>query len=152
MKIVFWIVRAALGTLFAAAGLSKLDAPLRTLADIYAYRLPIPDLLAQGIAMCLPWVEILLGILLLIGFLPRMSLVCAAAMLGMFTTLTASAWWRGLSIDCGCLDLATLHPVLGILSSPGGATLRNLVLSGLVVLLIFWERKIRTRPGSEKPT
>ena len=56
-------------------------------------------------------------------------------MLIAFTALTAQAWWRELPIDCGCLDLSAWHPSLAALTTPGGATLRNLFLLGLTTLL-----------------
>jgi hypothetical protein len=55
--------------------------------------------------------------------------------------MTAQAWWRELPIDCGCVDLSVLHPALAALTTPGGATLRNLVLLVLTALLAVLTRK-----------
>ena len=129
------ILRLFLGGLFLAAGLSKVGAPLATLASVYAYEIVLPDVLAEIIAATLPWMEILVGLAVISGFWLPAALGWVAAMLCVFTALTAQAWWRGLDIDCGCLDLSTLHPILAVLSTPGGAALRNVVLLALTATL-----------------
>jgi hypothetical protein len=72
-----------------------------------------------------------------------LTLAATAVVLLFFTALTAQAWWRGLEIDCGCLDFSALHPALAVLGTPGGATLRNMVLLALTGLLGFLIRRER---------
>jgi uncharacterized membrane protein YphA (DoxX/SURF4 family) len=139
------IVRLLLGGLFLAAGLSKIGSPLQTLAAIYSYQIVIPDWVANTIAHTLPWLEILLGIGLVAGLWLPVTTCCAAAVLTVFTALTAQAWWRGLDIDCGCVDLSAVHPALAALSTPGGATLRNLVLLALCAALFQLARGLSGR-------
>ena len=79
--------------------------------------------------------EILLGTALLAGIWLPVTTGWTAVMLFFFTVMTAQAWWRGLPTDCGCVDLSILHPMLATLTTPGGATLRNLVLLVLTALL-----------------
>lgn len=134
-------IRLLLGGLFLAAGLSKVGAPLQTLAAIYSYQIVIPDWLANTVAHTLPWVEILLGLGLIAGVWLPVTVGCTAAVLAAFTVLTAQAWWRGLEIDCGCIDLSALHPALAALSTPGGATLRNFVLMVLCGVLLWLTRR-----------
>jgi len=129
------IIRLILGGLFLAAGLSKVGAPLRTLGTVYSYQIVLPDWIASTIAYSLPWMEILLGLAMLAGLWLPVATGWTAAMLAAFALLTAQAWWRGLEIDCGCVDLSTLHPALAALSTPGGATLRNIVLLALCAIL-----------------
>lgn len=136
-------IRLVLGGLFLAAGLSKVGAPLQTLASIYAYQIVLPDWLANTVAHALPWMEILLGLAMLAGLWLPVAAGWIATMLGIFIVLTAQAWWRGLTIDCGCVDLSTLHPALAVLSTPAGATLRNVVLLALCAALLRMSR----RPG-----
>lgn len=128
-------LRILLGGIFLAAGLSKIGATLQTLAAVYSYQITVPDWLANGVAAGLPWVEILLGLALLAGIGLRFVLPATALVLGVFTLLTAQAWWRGLEIDCGCLDFSAIHPALEFLGTPGGATIRNLVLLAFAGLL-----------------
>jgi Methylamine utilisation protein MauE. len=128
-------LRCLLGLFFLAAGLSKVGAPLQTLAAVYSYQIVLPDGLALAIAYALPWVEIILGLALFSGFFLPLTLAATAGMLLAFTVLTAQAWWRELPIDCGCLDLSGLHPSLAVLATPGGATLRNIFLLALTALI-----------------
>lgn len=135
LRVAVVVLRLLLGILFVMAGLSKLGSPLATLGTIYSYQIVLPDWFALTIAHTLPWMEIVLGLALVIGLWPFVTLGWTAALLFAFTTLTAQAWWRELPIDCGCMDLSTLHPALAALSTPGGATLRNLVLLTITALL-----------------
>jgi len=139
-------IRIFLGLLFLAAGIPKLGATLQTLAAIYSYQIVLPDWLALAIAHLLPWVEIAIGIALLFGLFMPVTLVATGSVLVVFTLLTAQAWWRELDIDCGCIDFSALHPALAILSTPGGATMRNIVLLALTGLLAFLLRRSVTRP------
>ena len=50
----------------------------------------------------LPWLEIVLGLLLLAGIATRAVAVAAAGLLLVFVAGVTQAWARGLSIDCGC--------------------------------------------------
>jgi uncharacterized membrane protein YphA (DoxX/SURF4 family) len=134
-------IRILLGGLFLAAGLSKVGQPLQTLATVYSYQIVLPDWVANTVAHTLPWMEILLGLGLLAGLWWPVTLGWTAAVLIMFTALTAQAWWRELPIDCGCIDLSALHPALAALSTPGGATLRNLWLLMLCGALLWLKRR-----------
>ncbi len=129
------VLRLLLGGIFLWAGLSKVGEPMQTLATIYSYQIVVPDGLASAIAHTLPWLEILIGAALLLGLVMPFTLAATAAVLLAFTALTAQAWWRELPIDCGCLDLSALHPAFAVLTTPGGATLRNLVLLGMTGVL-----------------
>ncbi len=129
------VLRLLLGGIFLWAGLSKVGEPMQTLATIYSYQIVVPDGLALAIAHTLPWLEILIGVALLLGLIMPFTLAATAAVLLAFTALTAQAWWRELPIDCGCLDLSALHPAFAVLTTPGGATLRNLVLLGMTGVL-----------------
>jgi uncharacterized membrane protein YphA (DoxX/SURF4 family) len=50
----------------------------------------------------LPFLEIALGLLLLLGIGTRLVAVVSGALLLVFIAGVAQAWARGLSIDCGC--------------------------------------------------
>lgn len=143
------LLRVVLGWIFLAAGWSKTGQTMATLASIYSYQIVLPDRLAEFIAMVLPWVELLLAVLLFAGLFFPWTLLATAAVLAAFTLLTAQAWWRELDIDCGCFDFGAIHPALAVLGTPGGATLRNLVLLALVgALWWLWSR----RPAAHRQT
>lgn len=83
-----------------SGGLKALD-PDQTYVAVRAY-----DVLATGavgpVAALLPWIEIALGVLLLLGIGTRMVAALAALLLMVFIVGVTQAWARGLSIDCGC--------------------------------------------------
>ena len=139
-------LRGVPGALFVWAGWSKLGSPLLTLASIYSYQIVLPDWLATAIATTLPWMEILIGLALLAGFWLPAALGWAAALLVAFTALTAQAWWRDLPIDCGCVPLGSLHPVLEILTTPGGAVIRNTMLLAMIVSAGWLSKQPVRRP------
>lgn len=140
------VLRGVPGALFVWAGWSKLGSPLTTLASIYSYQVVLPDWLATAIATTLPWMEILVGLALLAGFWLPITLGWAAALLMAFTALTAQAWWRGLPIDCGCIPLDALHPALAVLSTPGGAVLRNITLLAMIASAGFLSKRPTRQP------
>lgn len=83
------------------AGGSKvgdLDASVRA---VKAYQL-LPSAVAELVGAALPLVEIGLGLLLLLGMATRLAAAVSALLLAAFTAGIASAWARGLRIDCGC--------------------------------------------------
>ena len=124
---------------------------MQTLATVYSYQIVLPDWLASAIAYSLPWIEIAIGLALIFGLVMSVTLSATAIVLFAFTVLTAQAWWRELPIDCGCIDLSALHPAFAALTTPGGATLRNLALlgvTGLLALLVLRGRKKTSAEGS----
>lgn len=93
--------RLALGGVLVAAGGIKvvdLDASVRSVVayDLFSYPL------AEFIGITLPIIEIALGLLLIIGLLTRPSAALGAVLMVVFIAGIASAWARGLTIDCGC--------------------------------------------------
>ena len=145
-RILSLLLRLGLGGFFLAAGIQKLLAPQQVLSSVYSYQLPLPDGVAVLTAIALPWMELFVGAALVLGVWPGVTLAWTFLLLVLFLGLTTLAWARGLVIDCGCLDLGKLHPSLKVLSTPGGASLRNLVLLGLAAALWFCRR----RPGGTR--
>lgn len=95
------LARLVLGVVWIVAGATKitdLDASVRA---VRAYRL-LPETAAQIVGAGLPPAEILLGALLVVGLGVRASAVLSAALMAAFVVGIASAWARGLRIDCGC--------------------------------------------------
>ena len=93
--------RLLLGAVWLVAGASKitdLDASVRA---VRAYRL-LPETAAQVVGAGLPVVELLLGVLLVVGAGVRAAAAVSAVLMLAFVVGIASAWARGLRIDCGC--------------------------------------------------
>lgn len=95
------IARLLLGGVLLVAGALKVGDPDGSIQSVVAYRL-FDYRIAEMIALMLPVVEIALGVLLLLGLLTRWSALAGAVLMVVFIAGIASAWARGLSIDCGC--------------------------------------------------
>ncbi len=94
-------VRLVLGGVWVVAGLLKLPDPAAAERAVRAYQLA-PEALVPLLAFGLPVLEVAVGVLLLAGAFVRPAAVVSALLLAGFTAAVASAWARGLSIDCGC--------------------------------------------------
>src|SRR5580693_74075 len=99
------IVRIALGALFVFAGATKAYDPGAFAIEIQRYNL-IPWLPGALAAVYLPWLEILVGALLVVKRFERGALLLITCLLLVFTFALASATVRGLGIDCGCFGKA----------------------------------------------
>lgn len=95
------LVRLGLAAVWLVAGLSKITDLAASGRAVNAYRL-MPFDTAQAVGAALPFVEIALGALLLIGLATRLAAAASAGLLVVFIAGISSAWARGLSIDCGC--------------------------------------------------
>lgn len=93
--------RLLLGGVWVAAGALKLPDPAASVRAVRAYRL-LPEGLVPTVAYGLPVLEIGLGALLILGLAVRLAAGLSAVLLLVFLAGLASAWARGLQIDCGC--------------------------------------------------
>ena len=79
----------------------KLSDPAAAIRAVSAYEL-LPSGLIDLVGYGLPAAELGLALLLLIGLAIRFAAIVSAVLLIVFIAGIASAWARGLSIDCGC--------------------------------------------------
>lgn len=98
---VSFLVRLGLAAVWIVAGGLKVADTNQAVRAVRAYEL-LPDQLAVVVGFGLPLFEIALGLLLLVGLLIRPVAVASAGLLVVFIAAVASAWARGLAIDCGC--------------------------------------------------
>lgn len=99
-----WVSLAArliLGIVLIWAGLSKVGNLPGSIQSTVAYQM-LPFSLAKVVGNALPFCEIGLGIMLVIGLFTRVMGVLGALMMLAFIIAIASVWARGISIDCGC--------------------------------------------------
>jgi uncharacterized membrane protein YphA (DoxX/SURF4 family) len=93
--------RLILGGVLLAAGWLKVFTPAKSQMAVRAYEV-LPISLANFMGILLPWLEVGLGILLLLGIAVRISAFLGGALMVLFIAAISQAWARGLSIDCGC--------------------------------------------------
>jgi uncharacterized membrane protein YphA (DoxX/SURF4 family) len=101
-RITALVLRIALGAVFVYAAWLKLRDPWQMFAmSIDSYQL-LPMWAVRVVARTLPWVELLLGLLLITGFWLRISATAVSLMLLVFFSLIVRAWAKGMEISCGC--------------------------------------------------
>jgi uncharacterized membrane protein YphA (DoxX/SURF4 family) len=106
---VVWILllvgRILLGAVFVYAAYTKLRVPWMLFAmSINSYGL-LPVWALNVLARALPWLELLLGLLLMVGWKLRWVAACAAALLLVFFSAMVRAQSHGLAINCGCFGI-----------------------------------------------
>ena len=95
------IARLILGGVLIAAGWLKAFNTAEAENAVRAYQvLPLP--VADFVGISLPWIEIGIGILLILGVVTRSAAIAGGAIMVIFIIAIAQAGLRGLSIDCGC--------------------------------------------------
>jgi hypothetical protein len=97
-------VQIALGIVFAAAAIPKIADPPAFAHMVYNYRM-VPGGVVNGIALVLPWVELLGGIALVLGVWKREAAFLVGLLLVFFIAAIGFNLARGHAIDCGCFDL-----------------------------------------------
>ncbi len=95
------LARLALAGAFVMAALPKIQDPVAFAASVAAFRVINSDL-SSWVALFLPWLELVLGIGILLPAIRRASAALIGLLLIAFIALHASAWARGLDISCGC--------------------------------------------------
>jgi protein-disulfide isomerase/uncharacterized membrane protein YphA (DoxX/SURF4 family) len=93
--------RLVVGGVWIVAGLLKIGDPAGNVRAVRAYQL-LPESLAQLVGHALPTLEIVIGVCLVLGLVTRWVALLSSLMLGAFIIGIASAWARGLEIECGC--------------------------------------------------
>jgi uncharacterized membrane protein YphA (DoxX/SURF4 family) len=95
------LARLVVGGVWVVAAALKLPDPAGSVRAVRAYEL-LPESVVPLVGHLLPIVELLVGVCLVLGLLVRPMAVVSAVLFLAFVVGIASAWGRGLSIDCGC--------------------------------------------------
>jgi uncharacterized membrane protein YphA (DoxX/SURF4 family) len=149
--LVRWLATAArllLGGVFVVAGALKLPDPAAAVRAVRAYRL-LPESLVAPVAFGLPVVEIAVGLALLAGVFVRTAALASAVLLLVFVGAVASAWARGLQIDCGCFGDGG-QVAAGRTAYPA-EILRDLALLLAALALARWPRSRLALAGAPVP-
>jgi uncharacterized membrane protein YphA (DoxX/SURF4 family) len=86
----------------------------------------IPSGMVEGVARVLPWLELVVGVLLVIGLKMRYVGAAATAILGCFFGMLVFLYLKGFQGDCGCFGPGEqLGP-------------RTLARDGALVILSIW--------------
>ena len=95
------VARVVTGGVWIVAGALKFPDPAASVRAVRAYDL-LPEVVVPTVGHLLPVVEVVIGAALVVGLLTRPVAAVSALLFVAFVVGIASAWARGLSIDCGC--------------------------------------------------
>ena len=128
------LLRIGVGGVFAYAAWTKLREPWTLFAiSIDAYHV-LPEWAVLATARVLPWLELLVGLILIAGVWRRISTTAASALLLVFFGLMVRAYARGEGIDCGCFGLGEAISPLTLLRDGG------LLAATLLLAVVGWRR------------
>jgi uncharacterized membrane protein YphA (DoxX/SURF4 family) len=128
-KYLLLATRMVLGFIFVYAGAEKIADPEAFAISISNYRL-LPIFTINFFAITLPWIELVAGILLILGITVKENSSILFSMLLVFSIAIAISLLRGLSIDCGCYGKGSQIGLFKIGEN-------TLMLIGFILLMIF---------------
>jgi uncharacterized membrane protein YphA (DoxX/SURF4 family) len=96
-------IRVVLGLVFLLYGLDKVSQPDVFARSIANYRL-LPEVFVNLMAVVLPWIEVLCGLLLIFGQWIRSAALVSGFLLVVFVIAVSITLVRGLDIHCGCFN------------------------------------------------
>jgi len=126
------LCRVVLGGIFVYTGLPKVLRPDEFARLVYGYRILHADMV-NLVGIIMPWLEVIAGLFLVIGILPRSSALVAGGLLCGFIVFGFLAIVRGLDISCGCF-----FPFMGDEKLGWDLVIRDAILLGLVGQILLY--------------
>jgi uncharacterized membrane protein YphA (DoxX/SURF4 family) len=142
MKYLVAISRILVGALFIISGLIKLNDPVGFAFKLEEYFstgvLDLPFLIPYALAISLFLVifEVMLGVMLLLGFRTRFTVWSLLLMIIFFTFLTFYSAYYNKVTDCGCFGDA-------IKLTPWESFTKDVVLLVFIIILFRWQNYIK---------
>ena len=99
--------RLILGYIFIYASISKIVNPLEFSNQIDLYK-ATPLIINNMIALIIPWIELLIGLGLILNRNIKGSIILSIILLIIFIILLSQAYYRDISLDCGCFGTASM--------------------------------------------
>jgi len=127
-QILYLLVRTGLGAVFLWASWDKILHPDKFATVIANYDI-LPTAAINLAALGLPWIELVCGLLLLVGRMVPGATFIINTLLVIFILATSFNLYRGLDVTCGCFSVAP---------DAEGITRFNLVRNGFLLIAGIW--------------
>ena len=124
-------IRVALAVTFIWACIHKISNPHEFGLQVATYQI-LPLSLINLQAIILPWVELLVGIMLVAGFMTRASALVSMGMNVMFIAAIALALSADLQLQCGCFASAEAGDEMD-----ASLLVRDAIFLGLGAILVY---------------
>ena len=103
-------VRLILGVIFIYASYDKILNPKAFAEVVYNYQI-LPDKLINLTAIFLPWLEIMIGVFLIVGFWMPGTVIWCNILLVTYIGALGYNLAKGLNINCGCFSTTKGSPI-----------------------------------------
>ena len=133
------IARLVVGGVWIVAGWLKLPDPAESVRAVRAYDL-LPEAVVPTVGHGLPIFEIIIGVLLVVGVGTRVVACLSFLLQVAFIIGIASAWGRGLKIDCGCFGGGGASAAANVTDKYAWDIARDAGLAVLSLLLFVFPR------------
>jgi len=161
-RAVIWLGRLLIGGIFVYAGYAKLVYPNHNLwpwfmlkfsvaanLSTFAFQVESYKILSASassfVAHTLPYVEIVLGLLLLIGWKFRIWATIASAILVGFLAVVTRAYLLHMDINCGCFGTPEPLTIMTVLRDSA------LVLLAIVMTVFAYQEARKPHPWAAAP-
>ncbi|NQW29145.1 MAG: DoxX family membrane protein [Ignavibacteria bacterium] len=135
MPYLSFLLRIILGAYFLYAAIPKIFDPLAFATAISHYHI-LPLFAVNAFALVVPWLELLVGVCLVVGYNIKTAALLYFILLFAFTVAVAIAVVQGLKIDCGCFGADAAEEVGWF------KVFKNSLLLGGSVVLWFYPRSV----------
>jgi uncharacterized membrane protein YphA (DoxX/SURF4 family) len=129
------VSRLVVGGVFIYASLDKVLHPEAFARIVFNYHL-VPAPLINLAAITLPWVELGVGLFLVLGIWTRASGLILTTLVVVFLIALSINWFRGVSLECGCFTV----------SSGAKGAIGDLIVRDLLLLLAAVHATFASRP------
>ena len=132
------VARIVLGGVFIYASLDKIRHPELFAEAVYNYQLA-PEAAVNLVALCLPWLELLSGGLLILGVWVQGGSLILSGLMIVFLGALGINLARGLDIHCGCFTTQGSDPMTIL-------TLFRDSFFLVLALFLFWLYQVKSLP------
>lgn len=135
--------RVLVGATLLYAGLQKIQAPFAFFESVLSYRVASAPWSLVA-AVVIPWLEVVLGVLLIGGAARGAALLLAAALLLSFVGAQIAVMVENRSVACGCFALSGDSTMVGWTTLTRAGLLLGICLLALVVYHVSPARQAGT--------